>query len=349
MGLDACVREDPAIVAEDAGLAYVSDDMPGITRRRSGTGFRYIDEDGRAVKDPETLSRIRELVIPPAWTDVWICAVPQGHIQVTGRDQRGRKQYRYHDGWSAVRDTAKYSSLAVFGSTLPRIRSQIDRDLRKRGVPRERVLASIVWLLDHTMIRIGNAAYAQANGSFGLTTLRNRHVEINGAKMQFSFKGKSGQQWRLQLADRRIARILRSIQELPGQHLFQYFDEDGERHSVSSTDVNAYIQGITGAPFTSKHFRTWGGTVRALSILAATERPDSQRARNVTLNTAIDRVANRLGNTRAVCRKCYIHPSVVEVWLEGKLSDDLSKLSRRKRKGLDGPESLTLRWLESQA
>ena len=243
--------DDPALVAEDASLTYVSDEMSGISRRRAGRGFRYLDSDGKPIGDARTLARIRGLAVPPAWDDVWICARPDGHVQATGRDQRGRKQYRYHDRWSVVRDAAKYASLAEFGTTLPRIRKAIDSDLRRHGVPRERVLASIVWLLDHTMIRIGNAAYAEENGSFGLTTLRARHLEIDGAKMLFAFKGKSGQQWRLQLADRRIARIMRSIQELPGQHLFQYFDEEGARHPIGSGEVNAYIHEAAGKPFTS--------------------------------------------------------------------------------------------------
>jgi len=338
---------DPALVAEDAGLTYVSDEMSGISRRRAGRGFRYLDSGGKPIGDARTLARIGGLAVPPAWDDVWICARPDGHVQATGRDQRGRKQYRYHDRWSVVRDAAKYASLVEFGTTLPRIRKAIDSDLRRHGVPRERVLASIVWLLDHTMIRIGNAAYAEENGSFGLTTLRAWHLEIDGAKMLFAFKGKSGQQWRLQLADRRVARIMRSIQELPGQHLFQYFDEEGARHPIGSGEVNAYIREAAGKPFTSKHFRTWGGTVRALSILADADRPDSQRARNRRLNAAIDAVARRLGNTRAVCRRCYIHPAIPEAWMAGRLNAQLASLPRRRRKYLDGPESLTLRWLEA--
>lgn len=349
MNLEGPVRANPMHAAQDAGLVYVTDDRDGLKRRRVGKGFRYLNSDGSPLTDAVTLARIKSLVIPPAWTDVWICPSPDGHLQVTGRDQKGRKQYRYHEQWSAVRDGAKYSSLIEFGTMLARIRKHIDTDLRRRGTPRERVLASIVWLLDNTMIRIGNAAYAQENGSFGLTTLRSRHVEIKGAKVQFAFKGKSGQQWKLQLVDRRIARILRSIQELSGQNLFQYFDEDGSRRTVSSTDVNAYLRELGGAAFTSKHFRTWGGTVRALHILARTERPESERARNKTLNAAVDDVAMRLGNTRAVCRKCYIHPAVIESWREGRLSEEVASLPRRNRAGLDVPESLTLRWLEKFA
>nr|WP_207747559.1 DNA topoisomerase IB [Pelagibacterium limicola] len=336
------------MAAAAAELCYVSDAEPGIARRRAGKGFRYSDPEGKPVRDEATLGRIRRLAIPPAWTDVWICPTESGHIQATGRDQRGRKQYRYHERWSAIRDAAKFSSLIGFARALPDIRAQVDRDLRRRGLPRERVLASIVWLLDQTMIRIGNAAYAETNKSFGLTTLRTRHVEIEGAKLRFAFKGKSGKLWRLKLVDRRIARVLRGIQELPGQRLFQYIDSDGQRRGVGSNHVNAYIQECVKGAFSSKDFRTWGGTVRAMSVLAETEVPDTQRARAATLNSAIDAVARHLGNTRAVCRKCYIHPAIPEAWLEGRLKAEVSALSRRPRKGLDGPESLTLRWLEKQ-
>lgn len=349
MDLAACAPDDPALVAEDADLAYVSDEDPGIRRRETGKGFGYLGPGGRKVLDKPTLARIRALAIPPAWTEVWICPDANGHIQATGRDQRGRKQYRYHDRWSAVRDAAKYSSLADFAKTLPRIRAAVDADLRRHGLPREKVLAAIVWLLDHTMIRVGNAAYAEANKSFGLTTLRDRHLEIEGASLRFAFKGKSGKEWKLRFSDRRIATIMRSIQDLPGQRLFQYLDADGARHSLGSGDVNAYIREASGGVFTSKHFRTWGGTVRALSLLAATPLPDGKRAQTLALNGTIDAVANRLGNTRAVCRKCYIHPAIAEAWLAGTLETDLASLPQKPRKGLDGPESLALRWLEKLA
>lgn len=346
MDLAACAPDDPALVAEDADLNYVSDEGPGIRRKASGKGFSYLGPGDRKVGDKPTLARLRALAIPPAWTQVWICSDASGHIQATGRDQRGRKQYRYHERWSEVRDAAKYSGLADFAKTLPRIRAAVDADLRRHGLPREKVLAAIVWLLDHTMIRVGNAAYAEANKSFGLTTLRDRHLEIEGASLRFAFKGKSGKEWNLRFSDRRIARIMRSIQDLPGQHLFQYLDPDGARHTLGSSDVNAYIREASGKVFTSKHFRTWGGTVRALSLLAATQLPDSKRAQTLALNAAIDAVAHRLGNTRAVCRKCYIHPAIAEAWLAGTLDSDLESLPKTPRKGLDGPESLALRWLE---
>ena len=335
--------------ARRAALTYVTDADPGIRRRKSGTGFAYVRQNGKPVGDRATLKRIAALAIPPAWTDVWIAADPDGHIQATGRDLRGRKQYRYHARWSERRDEVKYSSLAGFARALPALRERIDADLRRRDLPRERVVASIVWLLDNTMIRVGNASYARDNKSFGLTTLRTRHVSIEGAKLNFAFKGKSGKEWKLKLVDRRIARTVRAIQELPGQHLFQYLDDAGERRSVSSQDVNDYIREATGGEFSSKHFRTWGGTVRALSLFAELPMPDTKTATLRATNIVIDEVARRLGNTRTVCRRCYIHPQVIESWSEGRLADELSRArrARRKRPGLDDEEADVLRWLET--
>lgn len=334
--------------AQRASLSYVSDAAPGFRRRRSGRGFSYVGPNGRAV-GKEALQRIHELVIPPAWTDVWISSDPDGHIQATGRDQRGRKQYRYHDRWSACRDEVKYTSLVDFARVLPKLRDAVDRDLRKRGVPRERVVASIVWLLDNAMIRVGNASYARDNKSFGLTTLRSRHVRIEGSAVRFAFRGKSGKEWKLDLVDRRIARIIRGVQELPGQQLFQYLNEDGDRRPVSSQEVNDYIREVTGADFSSKHFRTWGGTVRAAALFAETPLPESKTETARTLNGLIDQVAARLGNTRAVCRKCYIHPNVIAAWQEGRLHDELADAARSRRKpidGLDEEERLVLSWLD---
>ena len=243
--------------ARQASLIYVSDTEPGIGRRKAGSGFSFVRTNGKPITDRKSLARIRSLAIPPAWTDVWICADPDGHIQATGRDQRGRKQYRYHPRWSETRDEVKYSGITDFARALPRIRERIDADLRRRELPRERVVASIVWLLDNTMIRVGNAVYARDNKSFGLTTLKTRHVEVEGAKLRFAFKGKSGKEWKLKLVDRRMAKIMRSIQELPGQHLFQYIDEASDRRPVRSQDVNDYIRDAAGGDFSSKHFRTW--------------------------------------------------------------------------------------------
>jgi DNA topoisomerase-1 len=333
--------------AEAFGLAHADDNAPGIRRRRAGKGCWFSHPDGTRVTDPPTLSRIASLAIPPAWTDVWISPDPDGHIQATGRDAKGRKQYRYHPQGMACRDEAKFSSLAEFAQALPAIRSRVDADLRRPGVPRERVLASIVWLLDNTLIRIGNEAYTRANKSYGLTTLRSRHVEIEGQAIRFAFIGKSGQEWRLKLQDRRIARIVRAISELPGQHLFQYMD-NGTRHPVQSSEVNAYLRDVSGAAFTSKHFRTWGATRLASEIFAGIEPPPSQKARAREANRVFDAIAARLRNTRAVCRSCYVHPGIVRDWEEGRLNGAMAELRRRFRRpprGLEREEHILLQWL----
>lgn len=338
--------------ASRARLSYVSDSEPGIRRCKAGRGFGYRWPGGRRVDDRSTLDRIRTLAIPPAWTDVWIAPDPDGHIQATGRDQKGRKQYRYHPDWLECRSDTKFSSLVAFAEALPKLRSVVDEDLRRRGVPRTRVIATIVWLLDKTLMRIGNDAYAQQNNSFGLTTLRSRHLKIDGAEMNFRFTGKSGQGWAVKLTDRRIAKVLRSVQELPGQQLFQYVDETGEYGAIRSQDVNAYIREATGLGFSSKDFRTWAATVAAAALLSRTERPDTKRARARSLNRVIDNVARKLNNTRAVCRSGYIHPCVLEAWEEGRLSHEVAGLERRFRNrplvGLDGHESLVLRWLRRE-
>lgn len=346
---DAAPKNGAQASAHRASLAYVSDTEPGIRRLRAGKGFTYKSPDGRTV-GKSTVDRIRAIVIPPAWSDVWISPDADGHIQATGRDQRGRKQYRYHPQWADVRDGAKYSSLVAFAESLPELRRRIDADLRRHGLPFERVVAAIVWLLDNTMIRVGNAAYARDNKSFGLTTLRDRHVNIVGSSLRFAFKGKSGKEWKLKLADRRIARIVRDAQDLPGQTLFQYLDEDGHRHPVRSDDVNRYIRDAAGPDFSSKHFRTWGGTIHAASLFARTDLPDSRGQQKRVVNSTIDKVAERLGNTRAVCRKCYIHPQVFEAWTEGRLLDEMADANKHKRsiEGLDDEEALALRWLRAR-
>lgn len=336
--------------AQTADLVYVSDAEPGI-RRKGTKRFAYYAPGGAQIRDEATLARIRALAIPPAWTDVWISPDADGHIQATGRDLRGRKQYRYHERWGAIRDEAKYGSLAEFAEALPALRQRVDGDLRRRSLSRERVVAAIVWLLDNTLIRVGNPAYARDNKSFGLTTLRTRHVAVESAKLRFSFKGKSGKEWRLQLVDRRMAKIIRTIQELPGQSLFQYFDDDGARRQVRSNDVNDYLREATGAGISSKHFRTWGGTVHAANLLASTELPQTKAAKQRVLNAAIDRVAERLGNTRSVCRNCYIHPDVIVSWLEGTLADEMRAARKSFRKlpdGLDEEEMIVLRWLSTR-
>lgn len=311
---------DPQDAAISAGLVYVSDTEPGIRRRRAGKGFSYRGPDGKTVKDKEVLDRIRSLAIPPAYTDVWICADPDGHIQATGRDARGRKQYRYHPRFREVRDSTKYERMLDFAAALPALRARVDEDMRRRGMPREKVLATVVHLLETTMIRVGNADYARQNKSHGLTTLNDRHVKVDGSQVRFRFKGKSGKEWNLGIRDRRVARIVKASQDLPGQHLFQYLDEDGERHSVTSGDVNAYLREISGTDITAKDFRTWTGTVLAALALAEYEKADSAAAAKRNVREAIEQVSATLGNTPTICRKCYVHPQVIDSYL----SDDLA-------------------------
>jgi DNA topoisomerase-1 len=314
---------DPPAAAEQAGLVYVSDEEPGIRRRRAGKGFTFRNPDGSPVLDVATLQHIRSLAIPPAYTDVWICPDLDGHLQATGRDARGRKQYRYHPRWREVRDGTKFNRMIEFGRALPIIRDRVAHDMARRGLPREKVLATIVNLLENTLIRIGNTSYSRDNDSYGLTTLQDEHVEIGNGGLRFEFKGKSGKTWRLKLRDRRVARIVKSCQDLPGQHLFQYLDDDGERHGVTSQDVNDYLREITGRDFTAKDFRTWAGTVLAAMALQEFEAFDTKAAAKRNLKSAIDRVAARLGNTPTICRKCYVHPDVLDCYLEGHLVEQI--------------------------
>ena len=313
-------NSDPAQThARAAGLTYVSDLEPGIRRKKAGTGFSYWSSAGKLISDMTVLGRIRKLAVPPAWTDVWICPEESGHIQATGRDARGRKQYRYHDDWRQVRDQDKYDRLVDFAKLLPRIRQRTDEDMGRRGAPREKVLATVVSLLDKSLIRVGNGEYAKNNDSYGLTTLRTRHVDIEGSELRFHFKGKSGKTWRLKVRDRRIARVVRSIQELPEQNLFQYVDDDGEIRTLRSTDVNDYLREIAGADVSAKDFRTWAGTVLAVLALSTIGPFSSQTQAKMHVRRAIEAVATKLGNTVAICRKCYIHPRVVDCYLEGRL------------------------------
>ena len=339
-----------ASAADSVSLVYQLDSEPGIRRLRRGKRFDYVRHDGSQVRDRTTLERIRALMIPPAWSDVWISAKADGHLQATGRDVRGRKQYRYHERWTACRDEAKYSSLTDFARALPSLRKRVEADLRKRGLSRERVLATIVWLLDNTMTRVGNKEYARDNKSFGLTTLRDRHVKVEGPKLRIAFKGKSGREWQLKITDRRVARIVKGVQDIPGQHLFQYVDEAGDRRAIQSQDVNNYIREVGGVAFTSKHFRTWGGTVLAATLLAEREAPESSSAAAKALNAVIDNVAARLNNTRAVCRKCYVHPAVGEAFANGALAEEIAVVRRRNRRaigGLSREETIVLHWLEA--
>jgi DNA topoisomerase I len=317
------VSPDPIESAKEAGLRYVSDAMPGIRREKRGETFIYLDDKGREVIDPDERLRIKNLGIPPAWTDVWICASPRGHLQATGRDARGRKQYRYHARWNEVRDEAKYERVIAFGEALPEIRRRTEADLRKPGLPREKVLATLVRLLEDTLIRVGNDEYARDNDSFGLTTMQDEHARISGSAVRFSFRGKSGKEHTITLHDRRLARIVKQCRDIPGQRLFQYRDGEGEYHSVYSEDVNEYLRQITGQDFTAKDFRTWSGTVLAAQALRESEAFDSQAQAKRNVVQAIESVAGRLGNTRAICRKCYIHPAVLEAYMDGTMLDSL--------------------------
>lgn len=308
---------DPPAAAKAAGLRYVSDSKPGLSRIAAKSGFRYAAADGTPVKDEATLGRIKSLAIPPAWQDVWICPQPHGHLQATGRDARGRKQYRYHPKWRSVRDEVKYERMIAFGQALPAIRARVDEALKLPGLPREKVLATIVYLLEATMMRIGNEEYARDNKSFGLTTLRNRHVRIDGKEVEFRFRGKSGVWHDVKVADRRLARIIASTRDLPGQELFQYVDDDGNSHAVDSADVNDYLRTITGEEYTAKDFRTWSGTVLAALALQEFEKFDSETQAKKNIVRAIESVAKKLGNTPSVCRKCYVHPAVIEAYMDG--------------------------------
>ncbi|HEV7814149.1 MAG TPA: DNA topoisomerase IB [Janthinobacterium sp.] len=308
---------DAPAAARSAHLRYVNDGMPGIRRKPGAKAFRYVDADGKPVRDGATLARIRSLAIPPAWTDVWICLLDNGHLQATGRDARGRKQYRYHPRWRNVRDEAKYERMLSFGKALPAIRRRVDEALGLRGLPREKVLATIVYLLEMTMMRIGNEEYARENKSFGLTTLRDRHVRIAGSAVEFRFRGKSGVRHAVKVEDRRLARIIQRSRELPGQELFQYVDDEGGLHAVGSADVNDYLRSITGEDYTAKDFRTWAGTVLAAMALQEFEKFDSQAQARKNIVQAIESVAKKLGNTPSICRKCYVHPAVIDAYLDG--------------------------------
>jgi DNA topoisomerase-1 len=308
---------DPVESARAAGLRYVSDSKPGILRKKSGKGFRYIAPDGAAVRDRETLARVKSLVIPPAWTDVWICTQANGHLQATGRDARGRKQSRYHPKWREVRDETKYERMTHFAEALPVIRAQVQEDLGLPGLPRPKMLATIVRLMEATHIRVGNVEYARENGSYGLTTMRNKHVEVHGSTVTFTFQGKSRVHHTVNLQDRRLAGIVKRCVDIPGYELFQYLDGDGTHHAIDSSDVNDYLREITGQHFTAKDFRTWAGSVLACDVLRELGPFNSATEAKKNVVQAIATVAAKLGNTPTVCRKCYVHPAVLEAYLEG--------------------------------
>src|SRR6185312_8170574 len=344
---------DPVESAHEAGLRYVSDSKPGIRRLGAAKRFRYAGVDGKPVRDQETLARIRSLVIPPAWTDVWICPLANGHLQATGRDARGRKQGRYHPRWREVRDENKYERMTHFAAALPGIRARVKEDLARPGMPREKVLATIVGVMEATHIRVGNEEYARTNKSYGLTTMRNRHVEVHGADVKFTFQGKSGVRHAISLHDRRLARIIKQCTDIPGYELFQYLDADGTHHNIDSTAVNDYLREITGQHFTAKDFRTWAGSVLACDLLRELGPFESAAEAKRNVVAAIAKVAAELGNTPSVCRKCYVHPAVLEAYLGGitiadakeKLDDEIAAHAAALRR----EELALLKLLEQRA
>jgi DNA topoisomerase I len=329
---------EPQTAAVSAGLRYVADDRPGIRRRKAGGGFFYLGQDGDRLSHAESLERVRSLVIPPAWKDVWICPFPNGHLQATGRDARGRKQYLYHPRFREIRDGSKYEHVISFAEALPAIRAKVREHMALPGLPREKVLATVVYLLDKTLIRVGNDDYARQNKSYGLTTLKNRHVEVDGEQVHFHFVGKSGKEWSSKIRDRRVARIIRACQELPGQDLLQYRGQEGSIQDVTSGDVNDYLREISGQDITAKDFRTWAGTVLCAIALKSQESRANAKKIKENLRNAIKIVAERLGNTPAICRKCYVHPEVVNAFLRGKLVRELTVRSRKRSRGKIGGE-----------
>src|SRR6266403_1209957 len=338
--IEGSVAIESAEAAEEAGLQYVSDDRPGYTRKARDGEFDYLDTQGKRIRDEQRLLRIKRLAIPPAWTDVWICPSPTSHVQATGRDARRRKQYRYHERWRELRDLNKFDRLADFAKALPKIRRRVAKDLKLRGLPREKVLATVVRLLERTFIRVGNEEYARENKSFGLTTIKNRHVTVRGPHLRFRFRGKSGRQHEVDITDRRIAKIVSKCQDLPGQDLFQYVSDDREVRNVTSQDVNDYLREITNENFTAKDFRTWAGTVLAAIALNGQGEFQTKKQAKANVKTAICAVAELLGNTAAICRKCYVHPAIVEAYLSGGQVAGLTDTNK-------SPDNMKLRTVES--
>jgi DNA topoisomerase-1 len=342
---------EPVEAAEEAGLRYVSENQPGYTRKAKNDHFEYLDTEGKAVRDEQRLLRIKRLAIPPAWTDVWVSRSANGHIQATGRDARKRKQYIYHERWREIRDENKYERIVSFGKTLPKIRRSVRKDLSLPGLPQNKVLAAIVQLLELSFIRVGNEEYARENKSFGLTTMQGRHVDVAGSKLRFRFRGKSGREHEVDVTDRRIARIVSRLQDLPGQDLFQYVDDNGDVCDISSQDVNEYLREITGQDFTAKDFRTWAGTVLAAIALNAAGAFETKKQAKANVKNAIRAVAEVLGNTPAICRKCYIHPAVLEAYLDGNLIEGLKKRTgeelEKETIDLRSAEAALLKFLEA--
>jgi DNA topoisomerase I len=351
-GSGAKIVAEAMDAAEEAGLRYISDDRPGYTRKSKGDDFDWLDTEGKVIRDEQRLLRLKRLAIPPAWTDVWICPAPNGHLQATGRDARRRKQYLYHERWREVRDENKYDRIISFGKALPKIRRRVAKDLKLPGLPRNKVLATVVQLLERTFIRIGNEEYARENKSFGLTTMKDRHVEVKGAKLRFRFRGKSGRDHEVDVTDRHIAKIISKLQDLPGQDLFQYIDEEGEIRDISSQDVNEYLRAITGEDFSAKDFRTWAGTVLTAIGLNAQEKFENQKQAKANIKTAISAVAKILGNTPAICRKCYVHPAVLETYLDQKSIDGLKAMAEdaleKEDVDLRSSEAAVLKFLKSR-
>jgi DNA topoisomerase-1 len=343
---------DARDAAESVGLVYIGSQDAGVTRRKSGKGWSYKDPSGAKIRDKAVIDRINKIGIPPAYTDVWICPDERGHIQATGRDAKGRKQYRYHERFREVRDSTKYEHMLSFVDVLPSIRERVDADMQQRGLRREKIIATVVYLLETTMIRVGNADYAKHNKSYGLTTLNDRHVKVEGNELRFRFKGKSGKQWNLKLADRRVAKIVKQSQDLSGQHLFQYVDDEGEQREVSSGDVNTYLREISGSDITAKDFRTWTGTVLAALALTEFEKFDSEAAAKKNVRAAIEKVAARLGNTPAVCRRCYVHPEVIDSYMSETLvlqiEHEVERELRSNVAGLRPEEALVLAFLKQR-
>jgi DNA topoisomerase-1 len=341
------VVTDPVESAKNAGLRYVSDAKPGITRKRWRKSFRYFDAEGAQVRESETLIRIKSLVIPPAWNDVWICPNPKGHLQATGRDARGRKQSRYHPRWREVRDETKYERLMAFGAVLPRIRERVGQDLARPALPREKVLAAIVRLMETTLIRVGNVEYAKENQSYGLTTMRGKHVRVDGSTIMLKFHGKSGVRHAVDITDRRLARIIQRCQDIPGYELFQYVDSDGQHHTIDSADVNDYLREVTGQHVTAKDFRTWAGTVLACTRLYDFNVFESETEAKKNVVEIVKAVAARLGNTPSVCRKCYIHPAVIDTYMNGGFSKTLREHEAEESlKDLQPEETILMKLME---
>lgn len=345
------LAEDPTKVAKAAKLIYVTDSTPGISRQQQGDHFVYLDSKGEEISDDDTLARIRKMALPPAWQNVWICAKPNGHLQATGIDTKGRKQYRYHANWNAIRSETKFFRMVSFGEKLPLLRERLEKDLKQSDLNRDKVIAIALSVMEQTLIRVGNAAYEKEYGSYGLTTLKDRHVKAEGSDVRFSFKGKKGIYHDITLHDRRLARLVKACRDIPGKELFQYFDESGERHSIDSGMVNEYLQEVMGDSFSAKDFRTWAGTVNALRLLVELEPCSTEKEAKKNVNTVLDEVSHRLGNTRTVCRKHYVHPQILEAYECQDLNPYIEKRNRFKKTspyGLDGVEKLLLRFLSDQ-